>query len=242
MDKSDTNNLNMHIVVSKNGPYRVSGRIPLQIQEIVSNKDGMSWDWKTGQTFETPNEYLLCRCGQSGNKPFCDNSHLKYKFDGLETASRIPYARQTKNYEGSTLILNDNEKLCAFARFCDPGGKIWGLIERTDIPQARDLVIREATHCPSGRLTLHDRKTNEEIEEHRETSIGIVEDLPLGCSGPLWVQGKIPIESEDGKAYEPRNRVTLCRCGASDNKPFCNGSHASMRFHDGLFQRKTRPL
>jgi CDGSH-type Zn-finger protein len=226
------------IVVSKNGPYLVSGGTPLRVQEIVANQEGLSWDWKAGKTFQTANEYALCRCGRSKNPPFCDGSHVTTLFDGAETASRVPYARQAENFDGPTLILSDAENLCAFARFCDPGGKIWGLIEQTDDPEARKLVIREAMHCPAGRLVLHDKKTRQEIEEPLEPSIGIVEDLPLGCSGPLWVQGGVPIESSDGKRYETRNRVTLCRCGASDNKPFCNGSHASMKFDDGLMKGK----
>ena len=53
-------------------------------------------------------------------------------------------------------------------------------------------------------------------------------------SGPIWVKGGIRIEGADGKSYEIRNRVTLCRCGQSSNKPFCDGTHASMHFHDGL--------
>jgi CDGSH-type Zn-finger protein len=91
-------------------------------------------------------------------------------------------------------------------------------------------------HCPAGRLVLHDKKTRKEIEDHLEPAIGIVEDPARGCSGPLWVQGGIAIESSDGRRYEKRNRVTLCRCGASDNMPFCNGSHASMKFHDGIMK------
>ena len=46
--------------------------------------------------------------------------------------------------------------------------------------------------------------------------------------------------TEDGPylaSYEGRNRVTLCRCGASSNKPFCDGSHASVKFDDGLVER-----
>ena len=46
----------------------------------------------------------------------------------------------------------------------------------------------------------------------------------------------IQIESEDGTLYEVRNRVTLCRCGKSSNMPFCNGSHASIKFRDGLVE------
>lgn len=186
------------------------------------------------ENFKTENEYALCRCGKSGNMPFCDESHKRTGFEGTETASFVPYARQAEEFDGPTLVLSDVENLCAFARFCDPGGKIWGLIEHTDDPQARTLVIREAMHCPAGRLVIHDRITRQEIEEPLEPSIGIVEDPTLGCSGPLWVQGGIAIESEDGHCYETRNRVTLCRCGASDNMPFCNGSHATIKFNDSL--------
>ncbi|PYK37436.1 MAG: iron-binding protein [Verrucomicrobia bacterium] len=222
------------IVVSKNGPYLVGGDIPLSIQVITPNKEGFSWDWVEAKTFATGLDYALCRCGRSKNKPFCDGTHEKIGFDGRETATRTPYARQAQEYDGPTLVLSDAEELCAFARFCDPAGKIWSLIEQTDNPEARDLVIREANQCPAGRLVVHDKKTGKEIEHKLPPSIGIVEDPALGCSGPLWVRGGVRIESHDGKPYEMRNRVTLCRCGASANMPFCNGSHASIKFKDGL--------
>lgn len=236
MDKSKERK----IIVSKDGPYLVSGDIPLSVEIITNNKEGFSWDWKKGKTFETKSDYALCRCGHSKNAPFCDGTHAKIKFNGKETASKIPYEEQSEQMDGPTLILNDQENLCAFARFCDPGGKIWGLIENTDDPKIRDLVIREAMHCPSGRLTLHDKKTGKDIEYEIPASIGIVEDPPLGCSGPLWIRGDITIESSDGTQYEKRNRVTLCRCGASGNKPFCDGSHASIKFNDGLFNAKVK--
>ena len=223
------------IVVSKDGPYKVSGGVPLSMQIITPNKEGFSWDWKKAKDFETQSEYSLCRCGHSKNKPFCDSSHAKVKFDGTETATRRPYVRQAEVFEGPTLLLSDAEELCAFARFCDPGGKIWSVIEQPD-SASRKLAIREANHCPAGRLVVHDRKTGKEIEDELPPSIGVVEDPALGCSGPWWVRGGIRIESENGAPYETRNRVTLCRCGESVNKPFCNGSHASMRFRDGLVE------
>lgn len=221
------------IVVSKDGPYLVSGKVPIALQVISPDSDGMSWEWKEGQRFDGKSGCALCRCGHSKSKPFCDGAHAKIGFDGRETASRVPYARQAETYEGPTLVLSDAENLCANARFCDPGGKIWSLIERTDEPEVRELVIREAMHCPAGRLVLHDKKTHKEIEHPLPPSIGVVEDPALECSGPLWVRGGITVESHDGRRYEKRNRVTLCRCGASENKPFCNGAHASMKFNDG---------
>lgn len=222
------------IIISKNGPYLVSGDIPLSMTTITPNAEGMSWEWKEGPSFEAKSEYHLCRCGHSKSKPFCDGTHAKIGFDGQETATRRPYVRQAEVVDGPTLVLHDAERLCAFARFCDPGGKIWGLISQTDTPEARELVIREANHCPAGRLVVTDKASGKDIEQARPPSIGVVEDPTLGVSGPLWVRGGVAIESHDGRPYEPRNRLALCRCGASDNKPFCNGSHASIRFQDGL--------
>jgi CDGSH-type Zn-finger protein len=216
------------IIVSENGPYLVSGGIPVVVQVITPNKEGFSWEWKEGESFDSKDDYALCRCGQSKTKPFCDESHKRVGFNGKETATHATFKEQAEIFDGPTLKLSDVENLCAFARFCDPEGKIWSLIEKTDKPDARELVIREAMNCPSGRLVIQDKRTGEEIEYELPPSIGVVEDPVLGCSGPLWVRGGLVIESHDGRRYETRNRVTLCRCGASDNKPFCNGIHAKI--------------
>jgi CDGSH-type Zn-finger protein len=222
------------IVVSENGPYVVSGKVPIHLQTIVPNSEGLSWEWKEGREFKAPATYALCRCGHSKNKPFCDGSHVRVGFDGKETATRQPYERQAESIEGPGRVLLDAEELCAFARFCDVGGKIWSLVDQTDDPATRNLVDREAAHCPGGRLVVLDGKGRKPLEPTLPPSIGIVEDPPTQCSGPLWVRGGIRIESANGTPYEIRNRVALCRCGASVNKPFCNGSHASIRFQDGL--------
>jgi CDGSH-type Zn-finger protein len=60
----------------------------------------------------------------------------------------------------------------------------------------------------------------------------------LGVNGPIWVRGEIPIQSADGKIYEVRNRVTLCRCGKSLNKPFCDSSHYPERSEGGKTMEK----
>lgn len=224
----------MRIIVHPHGPYRVLGGVPLGIQRITPNERGESWEWVAGRSFPAGNEYFLCRCGQSQNKPFCDNSHLRVGFVGQETASRRPIERQSEHFDGPTHLLSDAEQFCAFARFCDPGGKIWSLIERTDDPKIRELVIREASHCPAGRLVLREKATGNVVEPAFPPSIGVVEDPAMKCSGPLWVRGGIRVESANGVPYEIRNRMALCRCGASTNMPFCNGSHASIQFRDGL--------
>lgn len=222
------------IVVHPHGPYRVIGGIPLAIQKITPNGRGESWEWVQGRSFPYSPEYFLCRCGQSQNKPFCDNSHVRSGFVGNETASRRPLERQSEHFVGPTHVLSDAEQFCAFARFCDPGGKIWSLIGQTGDSKVRELVVREASHCPAGRLVLRENSTGKVTEPDLPPSIGLVEDPAMECSGPLWVRGGIRVESASGTPYEIRNRMTLCRCGASTNMPFCNGSHASIRFRDGL--------
>ena len=78
---------------------------------------------------------------------------------------------------------------------------------------------------------LHD-KNGKDIEPNFKPSIVLVEDPSAHCSGPIWVRGRVPIESADGKEYEIRNRVTLCRCGKSVNKPFCDGTHVKIGFNE----------
>ena len=72
------------------------------------------------------------------------------------------------------------------------------------------------------------------FERHYEPSIGLIEDDALRVSGGLWVRGGIAITRENGTAYEVRNRTVLCRCGESANKPYCDGSHASLHWHNEL--------
>lgn len=221
----------MRITVTQNGPYWVTGAVPLTTQTIVANEAGESVGWQAGPGPETPEEYALCRCGRSAAKPFCDQSHLRVGFQGQETASRAPYRDQAVEQDGPIVVLTDAQPLCAFARFCDVAGQVWNLVEASD-RQAAAMAVREAELCPSGRLVAWDRRTGTAFEPELEPSIGIVKDPAQGVSGPLWVRGGIPVVAADGTQYERRNRVTLCRCGASGNKPFCDGSHASVGFRD----------
>lgn len=223
----------VRITITKDGPYLVTGAAPLADQHIVTNDEGESLEWREGRRFETPERYALCRCGQSARRPFCDGSHKRHHFDGTETASRAPYAEQAERIEGPTMVLDDAERLCAFARFCDPHGKVWNLVRQTDHEGARRLVAHEAGHCPAGRLVARERATNQALEPEFAPSLGLVQDTARGVSGPIWVRGSIPVVGADGVTYEERNRVTLCRCGASSNKPFCDGTHASIGFSDG---------
>jgi CDGSH-type Zn-finger protein len=222
------------VTVSRNGPYLVSGAIPLARQTIVTDAAGESQEWRQGEPFAAADNYALCRCGQSQNKPFCDGSHKKVGFDGTETATRAPYREQAEVTEGPALKLSDARALCAGARFCDPNGTVWDQVGRSDQAEVRKLFIRQVNHCPSGRLVAWDRATGKPIEHSLPLSIGVIEDPSQQVSGPLWLRGGIPLIAADGFAYEVRNRMTLCRCGASKHKPLCDGTHATIGFRDLL--------
>ncbi|MFA5714471.1 MAG: CDGSH iron-sulfur domain-containing protein [Candidatus Paceibacterota bacterium] len=213
------------IKIEKDGPYHVSGNIPLEKEFVVPDSNNDPLSWKKGEKYKTEGEYRLCRCGNSHNKPFCDGTHQKIEFDGTETASKESYEKQAEKISGPEMDLMDAPNLCAGSRFCHRQGGTWELTKRSNNPKAKETAIEEACNCPSGRLTAVDKKTGKSIEPEFSPAISAIEDVPAQVSGPLWVKGGILIESSDGSIYESRNRQTICRCGKSCNKPFCDGSH-----------------
>lgn len=223
------------ITVSEQGPVLVYGRPPLALQYIVTNDEGASWDFVEGESLSNGEQPMaLCRCGHSANKPFCDGSHKTAQWDPRLKPAGDKLLDGARHFEGPTLTLTDNKRFCAFARFCDAKGRVWNLVRESDNYRERELTIREADMCPGGRLSAWDNETKQPFEPKYEPSLGLIQDPALGVSGGLWVRGGISISREDGSEYEVRNRVVLCRCGHSANKPFCDGSHASVKFRDGL--------
>lgn len=237
-ETSENRGNEVEIKVSKNGPYLVTGKVPVFEQIIIVDNDGVPVEWRMGKKFPPQEKCGLCRCGESKNKPFCDGTHLKIGFDGTETESSEPYLKQAKVIDGPELKLTDAEDLCASARFCHRAGEIWNLIPKSDDVEKKQVAIQEACDCPSGRLVAWEKKTGEAIEPNLEKSIGLIEDSQVDCSGPIWVRGGIPIKSADGKIYEVRNRVTLCRCGRSSIKPFCDSSHFPEHQYEELMSKK----
>ena len=101
------------------------------------------------------------------------------------------------------------------------------MLEDADDDDVRAELIAMVDRCPSGRLAHATPPDPETVEPSFEPpSIGVEPNASY------WLRGGIPVVSEDGSPYEVRNRQTLCRCGFSHNKPFCDGSHAYKRFTD----------
>lgn len=217
------------IKVTKNGPYLVTGNIPIR-EKIITPK-GRGYEYKEGRSLPQAEQYALCRCGKTKTPPFCDGSHIKAGFDGQETASTAKYAERAEKLKGPNLDLLDDNR-CAFARFCHrEGGDVWALTENSDLPDFRAEAIIAASECPAGRLVAADKDGNL-IEPELAPELEILQDPERRVSGPIFVKGRIPIESAEGFTYEVRNRVALCRCGNSGNKPFCDATHVPTRYTD----------
>ncbi len=218
----------VRIRVAKDGPYEVSGRPALGRTAQIETEFGEPIDWELFEPIEAPATFDLCRCGRSERKPFCDASHQTCDFDGTEVADRGARATRAEVYHGDAVVMTDDHTLCEHAGFCgDRFTNVWRMIRRTSDPEIRERLQRMVSLCPSGALDHRSKEGADPVEPAFEPSIGVIRD------GPLWIRGGIPIESSDGTTYEVRNRVTLCRCGHSGNKPFCDGSHKEVGFRDG---------
>ncbi len=214
---------NTKIKVTKDGPYIVTGDIPLLRMVIENDSYGDPYKWREVERYPQLENYSLCRCGKSKNMPYCDGAHIMQRFNSTETASSELYLENVKEYLGPELRLTDKPDLCVGAGFCDRDAGIWNLTVYSDRSGFKEIAIEEAANCPSGRLVVWDKQGNP-IEPNYKPSI-VVTEHEDGSPGPLWIRGEVEIESVDGRIYEKRNRVTICRCGKSLNMSLCDGSH-----------------
>ncbi|MEG0324716.1 MAG: CDGSH iron-sulfur domain-containing protein [Raoultibacter sp.] len=222
----------MKITITENGPYVVTGNVPLK-RVFITPVEG-HYEYRLDHIFKTEESYALCRCGQSQNHPFCDGSHIETHFRGPETASRDPFLDRADLFPGESIDLFDDGR-CAFARFCHRNeGDVWSLTEESGDAHLREEAIRASTECPSGRLVHRNNADGSLIEPQLDPEISLLEDPQQDVSAGLYVKGGIPLESADGSTYELRNRYALCRCGESRNKPFCDAMHVPAEFWDGL--------
>jgi CDGSH-type Zn-finger protein len=212
------------IAATPNGPYRVRGVSRIVWREPVKTEAGEPIAWRTGEVVaDEDKEYWLCRCGNSQNKPFCDSSHRRVGFEAVDAADTAPRGERLASY-GDHPTLDDDRSICAHAGFCaTKATNAWKLAARRDLDtEGRSQLVAMGQRCPSGALSV--RIGEDVLESALPVEIALVPD------GPLWVTGGVQVERSDGEVLEVRNRMTLCRCGASKNKPLCDGSHADVGF------------
>lgn len=217
------------IVVRSNGPYVVSGGVPLVSKTQVVSEYGEPLTWKKDGDIPTGEPYKLCRCGQSGCKPFCDGTHKNFPFDGTELAPISKTVERQETYPGSVcMLIRMDMSLCTSSGFCaNRMTSIAEMATRTEDTQVRAMAIAMVEHCPSGALTYTLKEGEADIEADLPQQIALTTEITSDgpIQGPLWVSGGISIIRSDGQLFETRNRVTLCNCGHSQIKPLCDGSH-----------------
>ena len=217
------------IIIRRDGPYVVKGNIPLVSRAQVVSEYGEPLTWKKDKTFETPETYELCRCGHSHEKPFCDGTHNDFDFDGTETADTRSITERQLSFPGGTHIhVKFDNTLCMESGFCGTrSAGILQLLQDTGDTDVRAHVMAMIERCPSGALTYSIEEGEPDIEPDLPQQVAVTTEITSDgpIEGPLWVMGGIPIERSDRQPFETRNRVTLCHCGLSGNKPLCDGTH-----------------
>jgi CDGSH-type Zn-finger protein len=223
------------IKVVKGGPLEISGDTPLVEMAHVLTFNGEPIDWHKLGDIETPaGSYRLCRCGKSKTRIFCDDTcqqpifgpEKNAPFDGTETADRTPFLDHAATYTHGSEVLRDDTPLCISAGFCGTRTtKVWRIFDESDDPERREFMRGMVRRCPSGRIVLFG-------DDGFPDEPALPQEIAVTPGGPYWVRGGIPIAGEDGRQWEPRNRVTLCRCGSSRNKPFCDGTHEMIHFDE----------
>jgi CDGSH-type Zn-finger protein len=169
----------------------------------------------------------LCRCGGSANKPYCDGTHRKIGFSGARLGDGAEDRRE--DYRAGRLTIHDNRALCAHAGRCTAGlaavfqygSEPW--IDAGGAPP--EAVIATVRQCPSGALS-YSIDGVEQRDQERAPAITVTKD------GPYAIVGGVELQGQSWGSGASREHYTLCRCGASRNKPFCDGSHDSIGFKD----------
>jgi CDGSH-type Zn-finger protein/truncated hemoglobin YjbI len=209
------------IRVLENGPY------------LLTNVERL-YNW-LGESIETRPRMALCRCGGSGIKPLCDGSHARLNFSGAKDPNRV--ADHQEVYVGQQVTVFDNRGMCAHSGFCtDRLASAFHVGKEPFVTPSgarADDIIRAVRACPSGALgyAIDGREARNDVNSSRPSSIEVSKD------GPYRVTGSIQLIDSEGKPEQggkgaSLEHYSLCRCGHSQNKPFCSGRHWHIQFRD----------
>ena len=207
------------IKTKENGPY------------LVTNCDTLKgFD---GTVYESQGTIALCRCGGSENKPYCDGTHAKVGFSGAKDPNRTPDNRD--NYDGAGVTIHDNRGICAHAARCTDNLKtVFKLGEEPWIDpngDTADNIAATIQKCPSGALSYSIAGV-----EHRDREGDPV--IMVAPNGPYAIFGGADLQDEQWGEGASREHFDLCRCGHSQNKPFCSGAHWNHHFDEHAVAKK----
>jgi CDGSH-type Zn-finger protein/truncated hemoglobin YjbI len=211
------------ITVASYGPYLVTGTPAI-----------VNW---LGEPLDGDPVRALCRCGASQQKPDCDGACVRTGFTAEKSAERVPDHRDT--YVGQQVTVFDNRGICQHSGLCtDRLATVFRAGQDPFVAPSggrMDEIVRSVRDCPSGALSFAiDGSEAREQVDHAGVRAPTVE---VTRNGPYRVIGAIPLVAETGLDV-PRaegasaEHYALCRCGHSQNKPFCSGMHWYVDFVD----------
>lgn len=174
----------------------------------------------------------LCRCGGSENKPYCDGSHKRNGFSATCPAAR---AKKERAYPGAGILVHDDRTLCSHSAECvrglpavfRPGERPW---IQPEAAASVDEIVRTIRRCPTGALSYTLTTPDGAAEGAQVRDFGLDAAIRVRADGPYEVRGGIPLEVPPEQQPATLDHYSLCRCGASRNKPYCDGSHAEAGF------------
>lgn len=169
-----------------------------------------------GESIAVDGPLYLCRCGESANAPFCDGSHKPAGFDG---SCPSPPEQEVRTWEGRTLRTFFNKATCMHVFYCKPLKALREQELAGDASAAAE-IMRVVDTCPSGALSYEAKDPALSAPDRAPPAVAI--DIIDG--GEVRVQVPFEINAER-HAGQPEDRATLCRCGMSKNKPWCDGRH-----------------
>ncbi|MFT4979737.1 MAG: CDGSH-type Zn-finger protein [Myxococcota bacterium] len=182
----------------------------------VSNPGSVTF---CGEPLDVEGDVYFCRCGKSTNAPFCDGTHKKVGFSG---ACEERPGKAVATWEGQTLRTFFNPNTCMHVFYCKPLKALREQEQAGDAAAAEE-IIRVIGLCPSGALSY---ELKADIEAPDTTPSGPAVEVMEG--GEIRLKGTFAI-NEPLLERQSGDRATLCRCGMSKNKPWCDGRHKGLK-------------
>jgi CDGSH-type Zn-finger protein/truncated hemoglobin YjbI len=222
--------LEPEVQVALDGPYLVTNA-----------KQFANW---LGEKLPLTPQMALCRCGQSSTKPYCDGTHAEGGFSGVKDPKRVPDKRD--DYKGQQIEIFDNRGICAHSGFCtDRLASVFHVGQEPFVTPSGgrlDEIIQSVRACPSGALSyaMDGVEARNQIDQNRPASIEVSKDGPYRITGALNLVDEHGADTPRAEGSS-REHFSLCRCGHSQNKPFCSGMHWSVQFRDPVADSSHEP-
>lgn len=190
------------------------------MKRVIVNKSATGYvSWKLNIIRYLENEAIL---------PYYTFTQSEFIINYPNSNEEAMKKERIYSYQDDDITVNYNLRRCIHAAECvrglpevfDPDRRPWIMPNNATAEQISKIILR----CPTGALTF-DRH-----DDGEEEAIPGANTIQITDNGPLYVRGNVLLISPDGTILKEETRLALCRCGASENKPYCDNSHQKIGF------------